>query len=314
VFALICFSYFILTNQLVSFLVYDLQDLIQDHLLDYPNSEEERLVMKVVTVFSVAALAAMAVAPVQATPIGVLALYQFEDGDARDTSGNSNDGTTAAGISYVNDATRGAVAQSERDVGLSGIDTGLNINPGVMPNLTMGGWFKRTGPSPWTISPTMMSHDDGFYDRELSFDSRLGFGGPGGSADYSLTAYGGSGTGVVNSGVVPLDDQWFHAAVSYDGASVRLYLGGVEIATGNDTTDSGSSGNTLWLGTNPGFNEDFLGLMDDVFVYDRTLAADEILDIAENGFDRASGVPLPTSLSLLLAGLGGLSLSRRKRR
>ena len=30
----------------------------------------------------------------------------------------------------------------------------------------------------------------------------------------------------------------------------------------------GGSGNSLWLGTNPGFNEDFLGLMDDVFVYD----------------------------------------------
>lgn len=269
--------------------------------------------MKYTTVFSAAVLAAIAVAPVQATPVGVLALYQFEDGDARDTSGNGNDGTSSAGIAYVSDASRGAVAQSGFDAGLSGINTGLNINSVVMPNLTMGGWFMRTGPSAWTISPTMMSHDDGAYDRELSFDSRVGFSGGGASADYALTAYGGSGTGVVNSGVVPLVNEWFHAAVSYDGTSVRLYLGGVEIETGNDTTDGGGSVATLWLGTNPGFNEDFLGLMDDVFVYDRTLTGDEILDIAQNGFGQASGVPLPTSLSLLLAGLCGLTLSRRKR-
>ncbi|MGI9393684.1 MAG: LamG-like jellyroll fold domain-containing protein [Boseongicola sp.] len=246
-----------------------------------------------------------------AAPVGVFALYQFESADATDTSGNGNNGTVGAGVSFVDDGTRGAVASFTPTAGLSGIDTGVDIDASAMTAMTMGGWFNFAGPT--AFSPSMMSHDNGGYDRELSLDSRVGFSGGGATADDTLSAYGGSGIGggVISSGVVVPMDSWFHAVVSYNGASTSIYYNGLLAFVGADTTLPGSSATNLWLGTNPGFNEDWSGLMDDAFVYDRALSADDIGDIYRDGF---APIPLPAGLPLIFAGLGAIAALRMRKK
>jgi hypothetical protein len=64
-------------------------------------------------------------------------------------------------------------------------------------------------------------------------------------------------------------------AVTYDGSLLRLYVNGVQVASGNVAGAIQQSSNPLWIGGNQ-YNEDFIGLIDDVRVYNRALTQAEI--------------------------------------
>jgi hypothetical protein len=232
-----------------------------------------------------------------AVPVDYLALYTFNDGTAADSSANNNDGTVIGGVSFVTDSVRGAVAQFAVSSGLSGIDTGIDINPLARPAVTFGGWFLHSN---YGFVSKTMSHDDGGYDRTLGLDTRGGTG-------NEVSAF--TGSGVLGSGFVPASDSWYHAAVSYDGTSVSLFVNGALAASATDST--GSSSFNLFLGANPGFEEDLIGRMDDAFVFGRTLTASEIAAIYSDGFTSGS-IPLPATLPLVVIGLAGLIAARRR--
>jgi hypothetical protein len=71
--------------------------------------------------------------------------------------------------------------------------------------------------------------------------------------------------------------EWYHVAATYDGATLRLWANGVEIAASphsgavdaNDTVAAA-------LGNQPQGGNPFDGRLDDVFVYDTALDASEI--------------------------------------
>ncbi len=77
--------------------------------------------------------------------------------------------------------------------------------------------------------------------------------------------------------------QWYHAAGTFDGATMRLYLDGVEVANlaAGGPIDSDSSV-PFWIGGNPpsSSSRPWNGLVDEVRLYDRALTAGEILDLA----------------------------------
>jgi hypothetical protein len=80
----------------------------------------------------------------------------------------------------------------------------------------------------------------------------------------------------LNSGRSPVVGQWQHLAVTFDGATLRFFIDGVEVASGLFSGDEGSS-NTWRVGaygaTATGF---FDGLIDEVRVYNRALSGSEI--------------------------------------
>jgi Concanavalin A-like lectin/glucanases superfamily/Bacterial Ig-like domain/Bacterial Ig domain/PKD domain/Glucose / Sorbosone dehydrogenase len=87
-----------------------------------------------------------------------------------------------------------------------------------------------------------------------------------GTAVHSATGTAGIGTGA-----------WVHMAQTYDGAVLRLYVNGVEVATraiaGAVATSTGAltfGGNTIWP------TEDFAGRIDEVRLYNRALTPAEI--------------------------------------
>lgn len=230
-----------------------------------------------------------------AAPVDYLALYTFNNGTAEDRSANNNDGAVIGGVSFVTDSVRGAVAQFASVAGPSGIDTGIDISPSTRPAITFGGWFLHSG---YGFSPKTMSHDDGGFDRTLGIDQRVG---------NQVSAF--TGTGVLGSGFVPALNTWYHAAVSYDGDLVSLFVNGAFATSAEDST--GPSVYNLFLGANPGFGEDLIGRMDDAFVFGRALAASEVAAIYRDGFGSGS-VPLPATLPLVLIGLAGLTATRRR--
>jgi hypothetical protein len=64
--------------------------------------------------------------------------------------------------------------------------------------------------------------------------------------------------------------------MTYDGATLRLYVNGTQAATRAVTGTIQSGTNPLWIGGNQPYGEYFNGLIDEVRVYNRALAPGEI--------------------------------------
>ena len=248
---------------------------------------------------------ALAATAASAVPTDYVALYQFNDSDASDSSANGNDGTIVGGVTFSAGMTGfGTAASFTPTSGLSGIDTGIDINRGAMGSLTMGGWFYADSLGGGNRGK-FMSHDNGGYDRTLGFDHR------GDSAGTNVAAFDGNFAADID-GAFTSFGSWIHYAVVYDDAGSALYMNGTLVETFTDQSALNDSSYSLFLGTNPGFNEDFDGMMDDVFVYDYALSDTDIADIYKTGFTAPPTVPLPSGIPFLIAGMGGLALFRRK--
>jgi hypothetical protein len=108
----------------------------------------------------------------------------------------------------------------------------------------------------------------------------------GGGLIYSLYASDGSrpnswiriGSNEVNangSGLLAVN-TWTHLAVTYDGATLRLYVNGTQVGTRAIGGTLATSTGVLRIGGNSVWGEFFSGLIDEVRVYNRVLTAAEI--------------------------------------
>lgn len=247
-------------------------------------------------------------APAGAATLSPYALYTFDNGLATDDSGNGNTGTVhaGAGTGLSHDGST-ALALSAVS-GTSGIETPIDINVTAMPTMSMGAWVYayNIGQGP---GGKVLSHDNGQYGRTIGIDSR------GDDAGYDWTAFGGPTTQVVDAvdRADPLG-TWVHLAVVYNGANSGLYINGMLDSSFSDTTST-VPGLTagLFIGTNNYYNEDFVGLVDDVFVFDQALTEAQVDYIYQNGFATSPApVPVPAGLPLLVMGLGAFAMLRRK--
>ena len=66
-------------------------------------------------------------------------------------------------------------------------------------------------------------------------------------------------------------NAWTHVALTYDGAKLRLYVNGTQVATTAASGAVQSSSSPLWIGGNQPYGEYFQGLIDEVRVYNRAL-------------------------------------------
>ena len=85
------------------------------------------------------------------------------------------------------------------------------------------------------------------------------------------------GTIQQTSGTRPVPvDRWSDVALTYDGATLRLYVNGRQVSTRATTGTIQTPPNPLWIGGNRPYGEHFRGLIDEVRVYDRALTENEI--------------------------------------
>jgi hypothetical protein len=242
-------------------------------------------------------LAAFAVLIVASSPsqASLVALYQFNDPNnlGLDTSGN-NQNATNMGATYSASGYQGGAASF---VGAVGLQSPLDVDPSVMPQMTWGAWVMPTATNPIRA---VLSSDNGGFDRDIDIDSR------GGSTSWSAF----TGNGVLGSGVAPSTSAWTFLAAVYNQStnSLTFYVNGQSFTT---TTNFGSSEPTFDIGNNPGFGENYNGLIDNVFVYNQALSASQIGTIRANGFP--SSVPEPSTLTLLGIAVVGLAGVARRR-
>ena len=81
-----------------------------------------------------------------------------------------------------------------------------------------------------------------------------------------------------------IQDQWYHAAVKYDGVNVTLYLNGVEEATAPVALNTVIDANGLSIGERPG-NSFWQGDIDEVRIWDVSLSQTTIRDWATRKLD-----------------------------
>jgi len=156
------------------------------------------------------------------------------------------------------------------------VDIPFILNPGTT-DFTSAVWFKVND---FSNSPFLMRQTGGSGTGRawftLTTDGRL-YTTLGGSALYGTTA------------IQP--NTWHHAAVSYDGTTLSLYLDGV---LENQTAQivEASTG-VLWLGRHTDMNRHLAGALDELVIFDRTLPISEIDDLMNGRYNPNDRVVLP---------------------
>jgi len=98
---------------------------------------------------------------------------------------------------------------------------------------------------------------------------------------FRLKTGGNTTTLIAGSGNL-VAGEWTHAAIVYDGATMKSYKNAVEVAstakTGPLDTDDSVS---VWIGNNPGGGKPFDGIIDDARVYGRALSPSDLAALME---------------------------------
>ncbi len=213
--------------------------------------------------------------PATAPAGGLVIAFGFDEASgttALDTSGSGLNGTIREAV-RVPGKTGGALSfdgvndwVTVTDTTGSPLDltTGMTIEAWVNP-AAMSGWesivLKERGAG--LLSYGLYAHDGA----PLSG----GFAAP---AGYIRT--GSADQAVRGTDPLPLN-AWTHIATTYDGATMRIYVNGVLVASRAQGGNIAVANGALRIGGNASFTGEFFqGLIDDVRIYNRALSAAEI--------------------------------------
>src|SRR5258705_2022317 len=105
---------------------------------------------------------------------------------------------------------------------------------------------------------------------------------------FNTGTCGSSERSVAGAGALPLN-TWSHLAGTYDGARLRLYVNGTQVASQAFTGSIATSTGALRIGGNGVWGEYSTGRIDEVRIYNRALATAEIT----TDMNTAVGAPPP---------------------
>jgi hypothetical protein len=109
---------------------------------------------------------------------------------------------------------------------------------------------------------------------------------------------------VTDDATLPVN-QWFHMAAVYTpGVSMEIYIDGVlaqSLTTGVPASQFNANGQNVLIGNRPGGAWGWLGMLDDVRIYNEALSQADIQTIM-----------VPEPVTMLMLGLGGLALIRKR--
>jgi concanavalin A-like lectin/glucanase superfamily protein/Big-like domain-containing protein len=191
---------------------------------------------------------------------GLVAAYGFEEATGTvvtDSAGGLNPGT-------ISGATRSASGRFGSALSFDGVNDRVNVNDSASLDLstamTLEAWVR---PDATNWRTTIMKERPGgiAYALYESTDSNR----PSVEIHTELR-----GTSAVPTGT------WSHLASTYDGATLRLYVNGTQVASRAATGPINISSGALRIGGNAVWGEWFKGLIDEVRVYNRSLTASEI--------------------------------------
>jgi chitodextrinase len=193
------------------------------------------------------------------------AAYSFDEGAGTtvgDASGNGNTGTLA-------NATWSAAGKYGNALFFNGTNARVTIPDSASLRLTtamtLEAWVNPApGASQWR--DVIYKGNDNYFLESSSFNA----GQPGGGGTF-----GGQDVIVYGPAALPAN-TWTHVAMTYNGATIRFYVNGVEVASGPKTGSIATSANPLEIGGDGIWGQYFQGLIDEVRVYNVALTAQQI--------------------------------------
>ncbi len=201
----------------------------------------------------------------QVSANGLVAAYAFNEGTGTtvtDISGNNNRGTTL-GTTWT--------AAGKYDGALSFNGSGALVTIPDAPSLrlttamTLEAWIKPSATNSWWQDVIYKGNDNYYLESSSSDAGHPAAGG----------IFAGSGKNTFGTAVVPLN-AWTHLAATYDGATLRLYVNGVQVSSIAQTGSLAASANPLQIGGDSIFGQYFEGLIDEVRVYNVALTAAQV--------------------------------------
>lgn len=184
-----------------------------------------------------------------------------------DYSSSNNDGTLKNTVTFTENGKYGGAFEFD------GVDdwVGLSSSDSVPAsgNFTISGWVK---PNTNHIG-TLISNNNNQAGRWDLYGIHSSFG--------NSARFWSNGAGILTGSTVMNDSNWHHIVVVRSGDNWELFID----ANSEDTnTSSGSldTSNNYRIGINVGNNNPFNGTIDEVAIWNRSLTADEILDLYNN--------------------------------
>ena len=200
------------------------------------------------------------------TATGLVAAFDFSEGTGSttvDRSGTGNTGTIA-GATWV---TTGRYGNA---LSFDGVNDWVTVNDSSSLDLTTGmtleAWVYPTALSGWRTA--IMKEAAGW----LAFALYAHDDAPRPAVWANI---GGADQTAVGTGSLALN-VWTHLAATYDGATVRLYVNGVQVGTRARVGSMAVSAQALRIGGNGVWGEYFSGRIDEVRIYNRALSPGEI--------------------------------------
>jgi hypothetical protein len=235
--------------------------------------------------------------PTPTPPPGLVAAYGFNEGSGTvvtDVSGNGNNGTIS-GATWTTSGRYGNALSFNGTNALVTINNSASLQ--LTSAMTLEAWvYPTTVNSEWR--DVIYKGNDNYYLEGTSSNS----GHPVAGAILG---------GVYAEAIGPNSltaNTWAHLAETYDGATLRLYVNGVQVASRAQTGAIATSTNPLQIGGDSLYGQYFAGRIDEVRIYNRALSAAEIQNDINTALSPAPpDTQPPTAPGNLLATAIGVS-------
>ncbi|WP_253159866.1 LamG domain-containing protein [Stieleria tagensis] len=233
-----------------------------------------------------------------------MGLFNFDGNNTNTVAGGSNGFGSTAGYSggFEGQATNFA---GPFDFMYIPIDLGTSNTPSV----TFGGWTRASNATGNQDIFAIDDFDSTTPERSIGIRNSDGNG-----WQYSAT----TGTGNQSFGVGgPVEDDWSFVAARYDGSNVTLFVDGSSFSMFDNTAINPNRPVMLRVGGSPLSNDQFVGSVDNLFVFDEALSDQQIEHIWLGGSTAImapSAIPEPSCLALGLLTVAGLGLRRKRRK
>ncbi len=204
-------------------------------------------------------------------PVGLVAAYSFED-DVKDSSGNGHDGTILGTPTYVDGPAGKGKAMLFPGTAGNAVNLGT-FNPSEKTGmLTVSLWVKWNGLT--TYWQGLIGKRDTWADGETMWQLEA-------NQTTGVLSWGRYNVSVGSGNRVLTVGEWTHLAVTFDKATTRFYVNGVQTGTSSTWSFGPDREASLQIGCDSvGGGNPFNGAIDEVKIYDIALTPAEILALA----------------------------------
>jgi hypothetical protein len=237
--------------------------------------------------------------------------YWKLDGDGLDSSVYGNNGVVSANVGPTTDRFGNPNSAMYFTDGLGNINVGNDASLNLTGEMTILAWaYLDTSSSVYNRrnSRILAKMDGGGGGRAWSSGIEHEDGMPvEDTANFQISSNGSDVISCQDDATIPLD-QWFHYAGVYKpGEYMELYINGdlaMNVTTGVPASQYSANGVDVLIGNRPAAGDcGWYGALDEVRIYSDALTETQIEEI----------MAIPEPATMLMLGLGGLALIRRKR-